>query len=135
MLFFANGHHLGLATVYDWSEPFSLLTYLIGYYLIGINIYILWRKDWQLEVDVSQSHAFLYKINPLSEFNFDRNCIESFDSVNEYGVGVDIDPVLKFGKHVVCIVAKVFHRIDMLFRGSVFHNWEILRKVCVYYLY
>ena len=71
-----------------------------------VMYYLLWYKDWQLEYNVSQSHALLYKINPLLEYYFDRNCIESFDQVNEYGIGVDIDPVLKFGKHVVCIVAK-----------------------------
>jgi len=48
---------------------------------------LVWSKDWQLEVKVSKSHLIhLYKNNPLTDYYFDTNLIESCDLVNDIGV-------------------------------------------------
>jgi len=78
----------------------------------------VWSKDWQLEVNVSKSHVLhLHKNNPLTDYYFDGNLIESCDMVN--GIGVDIDVALHFGKYIDRIAAKAYSRIGLLFRGFV----------------
>jgi len=70
---------------------------------------LLWSKDWQLEVNASKSHVLhLHKNNPLMDYYFDGNLIESCYLVND--IGVEIDLVLHFDKHIDRIVAKEYCR-------------------------
>jgi len=71
---------------------------------------LVWSKDWQSEVNVSRSHVLhLHKNNPLMDYYFDGNLIESCDLVND--IGVDLDLALHIGKHIDRIVAKAYSRI------------------------
>jgi len=68
---------------------------------------LVWSKDWQLEVNVSKSHVLhLHKNNPLTDYYFVGNLIESCDLVND--IGVDIDLALHFDKHIDRFVAKAY---------------------------
>ena len=66
---------------------------------------LVWSKDWQLDVNASKSHVLhLQKDNPLMEYYFDGKRVESCNLVND--IGIDIDQVLHFDKHIDRIVAK-----------------------------
>ena len=71
---------------------------------------LVWSKDWQLKVNVSKSHVLhLHKLNPLMEYYFDGNLMESCDLVNDIGVVVDL--FLHLDKHIDRIVAKAYSRV------------------------
>jgi hypothetical protein len=100
---------------------------------IVLSNLLVWSKDWQLEVNVSKSHVLhLHKNNPLMEYYFDGNLIESRDLVTD--IGVDIDPVLHFDKHIDRIVAKAYSRIGLLFRGFVSRNLHVFRQAYITYI-
>ena len=68
---------------------------------------LVWSKDWQLEVNASKSHVLhLHKNNPLMEYYFDDKRVESRDLVND--IGIDIDQVLHFDKHIDRVVARAY---------------------------
>ena len=53
---------------------------------------LMWSKTWQLEVNVSKSQVLnLHKNNPLIEYFFNGNRIDSSDLIND--IGVDIDSI------------------------------------------
>ena len=88
---------------------------------------LVWSKDWQLAVNASEAHVLhLHKNNPLMEYYFDGKRIESCDLVND--IGVDIDPVLHFDKHIDRIVAKAYSRIGLLLRRFVSRNLRVFRQ-------
>jgi len=94
---------------------------------------LVWSKNWQLEVNVSKSQVFhLHKHNPLMDYYFDGNLIESCDLVND--IDVDIDLALHFGKHIDRIVAKAYYRIVTLFRGFVSRNVYVFRQTYISYM-
>ena len=49
-------------------------------------------------------------------------------------IGVDIDSILHFDKHVDRIVAKAYSRIGLLFRGFVSRNLNVLRQAYITYI-
>jgi len=63
------------------------------------------------------------------KYNFDDNRIELCDLAND--IGVDIDSVLHFDKHVDRIVAKAYSRIGLLFRGFVSRNMHVFRQAYI----
>jgi len=93
---------------------------------------LVWSKDWQLKVIVSKSHVLLHKNNPLMDYYFNGNLIESCDFVND--IGTDIDLAVHFGKHIDRIVAKAYYRIVLLFRAFVSRNMHVFRKAYISYI-
>ena len=94
---------------------------------------LVWSKDWQLEVNVSKSHVLhLHKHNPLMDYYFDGNLMESCDLVND--IGVDVDLFLHFDKHIDRIVAKAYSRIGILFRGFASRNLHVFRQAYITYI-
>ena len=84
----------------------------------------------QLEVNVSKSHVLhLHKNNPLIEYFFNGNRIDSSDMIND--IGVDIDSVLHFDKHIDRIVAKANTRIGLLFKGFVSRDLHVFRQAYI----
>ena len=85
---------------------------------------LVWSKDWQLEVNVSKYHVLhLHKHNPLMDYYFDGNLMESCDLVNDSDV--DVDLFIHFDKHIDRIVAKAYSRIGVLFRGFASRNLHV----------
>jgi len=66
------------------------------------------------------------------DYYFDDNHIESSDLVND--IGVDIDLVVHFDKHIYRIVAKAYSRIGLLFRGFVSDNLHVFRQAYITYI-
>ena len=64
--------------------------------------------------------------NPLMDYYFDGNLMESCDLVND--IGVDVDLFLHFDKHIDRIVAKAHSRIGILFRGFASRNLHVFRQ-------
>ena len=90
-------------------------------------------KDWQSEVNVSKCHVLhLHKHNPLMDYNFDGNLMESCGLVND--IGVDVDLMLHFDKHIDRIFAKTSSRIGLLFRGFVSRNLHVFRQAYITYI-
>jgi len=58
------------------------------------------------------------------DYYFNGSLIESCDLVND--IGVDIDLVLHFDKHIDRIVAKAYSRIVLLFRGCSYQLMTLL---------
>ena len=66
---------------------------------------LVWSKDWQLEVNFGKSNVLhLHKHNPLMDYYFDGNLMESWDLVND--ISVDVDLFLHFDEHIDRIFAK-----------------------------
>ena len=66
------------------------------------------------------------------EYYFDGKRIKSCDLVND--IGVYIDQVLHFDKHIDRIVAKAYSRIGLLFRGFVSRNLHVFRQPYITYV-
>ena len=49
-------------------------------------------------------------------------------------LGVEIDSVLHFDKHIDRVVAKAYTRIGLLFRGFVSRNLHVLRQAFITYI-
>jgi len=65
----------------------------------------LWSNDWQLKVYVSKYHILhLHKNNQLMDNYFNHKRLEPCYLIND--IGVDIDSLLHFDKHIDRIVAK-----------------------------
>ena len=60
---------------------------------------LLWSNDWQLKVNVSKCHVLhLHENNPLMNYYFNHIRLDPCLLVND--IGVDIDSILHFDKHV-----------------------------------
>jgi len=79
----------------------------------------LWFNDWQLKVNVSKCHILhLHKNNLLMDYYFNLIRLEPCYLVHD--IGLDIDSLLCFDKHIYrIIVAKAYSRIGIIFRGFV----------------
>ena len=94
---------------------------------------LLWSNDWQLKVNVSKCHVLhLHKNNPLMNYYFNHIRLDPCLLVND--IGVDIDSLLHFDKHVDRIVAKAYSRIGLLFRGFVSRNLNVFRQAYITYI-
>jgi len=81
---------------------------------------------------VSLTYFVFVKNNPLMDYYFDGNLIESCDLVND--IGVDIDLALHFGKHIDRTVTKAYSRIGLLFSGFVCRNLHAFRQAYITYI-
>ena len=95
-----------------------------------LNKLLEWSNDWQLEVNACKSHVLhMHKNNIHHEYFYDEVRIDSCHMVND--LGVDIDSVLHFDKHIDRVVAKAYARIGLLFRGFVSRNLIVLRQAYI----
>jgi len=66
------------------------------------------------------------------DYYFDGNLIKSCNLVND--IGVDIDLVLHYDKHIDRIVAKAYCRIGLLFRGFVSRSLHVFNRAYITYI-
>jgi len=66
------------------------------------------------------------------EYYFNHIRLEPCYLIND--IGVDIDSLLHFYKHIDRIVAKAYSRIGLLFRGFVSRNLHVFRRAYITYI-
>jgi len=66
------------------------------------------------------------------EYYFNHIRLEPYYLVND--IGVDIDSLLIFNKHIDRMVAKAYSRIGLLFRGFVSRNLHVFSQAYITYI-
>jgi len=83
---------------------------------------LIWSNDWQLTVKVSKCHILhLHKNNPLMEYHFSHIRLEPCYLIND--IGVDIDSLLHFDKHIDRFVAKAY---------TCYYFEDLFQEICMF---
>jgi len=91
---------------------------------------LIWSNNWQLKVNVSECHILhLHKNSPLMDYYFNHIRLEPCYLVND--IGVDIDSLLNFDKHILTVLLPKIILVEDYW-GFVSRNVHVFRRAYIY---
>jgi len=93
---------------------------------------LIWSNDWQLKVNVIKCHILhLQENNPLVAYYVNHIRLESCYLIND--IGVDIDSILHFDKHIDRIVPRLIlvsdYYLEDLFQTNCLFSGELTLRI------